>query len=142
MAVSETLRKVCAVETIVATPRAAFSQKSFPGRQTSSRDIRILDKLGIVMAIESARGASVEHAGRVLRPVAQTLTLRLPRAGGFVWNRPLGVEVEEQGRRSFVRVPDRTRQIQWLLLGTGLALGFLIRRIRRRRRAWWTILGR
>jgi hypothetical protein len=88
------------------------------------------------MTIESTRGASVEHAGRLLRPVSWNLTLRLPgRAGGLVWNRPLGVEVEERGRRSFVRVPDRTRQIQWLILGTGLALGFLARRIRRRRRA-------
>jgi len=95
------------------------------------------------MAIESTRGAPVEHGGRVLCPVAQTLSLWLPGlAGGLVWNRPLGVEVEERTRKHFVRVPDRTRQIQWLLLGTGLAVGFLVRRIRRRRTARRTISWR
>ncbi|MGE5278525.1 MAG: hypothetical protein ACM3SU_16155 [Acidobacteriota bacterium] len=95
------------------------------------------------MATESTRGASVEHAGRVLRPVAWTLVLRLPgRAGGLVWSRPLGVEVEEGAGKRLVPVPDRTRQIQWLLLGMGLAMGILVRRIRRGRRPRRTIFGR
>lgn len=87
------------------------------------------------MAIETTAGTPVGHGDRVLRPVARVLALRLPGGtGAFVWNRPLGVAVEENGRSRWLRVPDRTRQIQWLILGVGLAAGLLVRRRRRRPR--------
>jgi len=54
----------------------------------------------------------------------------------FVWSRPDAVLVEEGSETKRLRVPDRTRQIQWALLAAGLLAGSLaaMRRRRRRRR--------
>ena len=81
------------------------------------------------MAIGRAKAGEVIEAGdTALVPLARSLRLALPFGlGGFVWNRPLGVVVRDASGGRFVRVPDRTRQIQWLLLASGLAAGLLLR---------------
>jgi hypothetical protein len=85
------------------------------------------------MEFEARRAEKIRHAGRVLVPLARCWSLRLPgRLGGFVWNRPLGVVVKSGGERSFLPVPDRTRQIQWLLWGAGVATAMLVRAARTR----------
>jgi hypothetical protein len=43
-------------------------------------------------------------------PQTQVLTLRFP-FGGFVWNRPVAVLVEENGRSQRLPIPDVTRMI-------------------------------
>jgi len=76
----------------------------------------------------------VPHGNRLLIPVAGSVSVRFPgRWGGLVWNRPLGIVREEGKERAFVLIPDRTRQVQWLLLGTGVAVGILFRFVSRRR---------
>ncbi|HTO86907.1 MAG TPA: hypothetical protein VMR54_05190 [Thermoanaerobaculia bacterium] len=86
------------------------------------------------MRIETRIGAPIRHEERVLVPLARTLWLRLPvPVGALVWNRPLGVLVTDGKRPQFLRTPDRTRQIQWLLWAAGLATAYLLRRTRRRR---------
>jgi len=86
-----------------------------------------------LIRVDRTVGASIEHAGRTLAPVAAAFRLSLPgRSGGLVWNRPLGIAVGPPSERKLLRIPDRTRQIQWLLWGTGLAVGLLVRKIARR----------
>jgi len=85
------------------------------------------------MFSETQRSEAIRHGGRVLVPVARTWGLRL--SGGrawFVWNRPLGVEVERGGETWFLPVPDRTRRVQWALLALGAAFFLLSRFFRGR----------
>ncbi len=92
--------------------------------------------------LETTRGRGWEADGRRLVPVSRALFLRAPGVvGGFLWSRPFGVEIEEAGKRRLLRIPDRTREIQWTLLAAGLAVGLLARR-RRRRRLARAFLGR
>ncbi|HKF44281.1 MAG TPA: hypothetical protein VKG01_14355 [Thermoanaerobaculia bacterium] len=85
------------------------------------------------MFFETKRGPAVRHGGRVLVPVGRTWGLRVPWSrAAFVWNRPLGVEVEGPGEQRFLPVPDRTRGIQWALLGLGAAVFLLSRFLRKR----------
>ncbi len=82
---------------------------------------------------EITQGPEWRAAGRTIIPFTRALWLRLPGStGGLVWSRPLKIAVDEAGRRRFVKVPDRTRQLQWILLGAGLIAGLWIRRSRRK----------
>ena len=66
--------------------------------------------------------------------MARSFLLRLPgEAGGLVWNRPVGLRVEEPSGSRTLRITDPTRRIQLGLLAAGLAVAFLVRRARRRR---------
>ena len=58
--------------------------------------------------IENSEPISVGEV--TLTPQAQVLSLRLP-FGGFVWNRPVAVVVEENGRFQRLPIPDITRMI-------------------------------
>lgn len=58
--------------------------------------------------IQDGQPATV--GGRTVTPQAQVLALRLP-FGGFVWNRPVAVLVEENGRSQRLPIPDITRMI-------------------------------
>ena len=75
------------------------------------------------------------HEGRVLLPMARSFLLRLPGdRAAFLWNRPVGVRVQEpSGALRFQRITDPTRRIQLGLLAAGLAAAFVIRRAKRRR---------
>jgi hypothetical protein len=80
---------------------------------------------------ETSRGTPIALPERVLIPVSRALRVRLPGgAGGLVWSRPFGVEINERWLSRFVRVPDRTRKIQIRLLATGLAAAVLLRLLR------------
>jgi len=80
-------------------------------------------------------GSGIEHEGRVLVPVARSFLLRPSWArAGLVWNRPLGVRVEDASGKRWIPIVDSTRRIQWALLAAGLAAAWLVRRAGRRRR--------
>jgi hypothetical protein len=80
----------------------------------------------------------VQHGDWLLVPISRSLTIRLPAVlGGLVWNRPLGLLVERSGERRFIPIRDRTRQLQWLLLGAGVAAVLVCGIIRRRNRRVW-----
>ena len=55
-------------------------------------------------------GQSVTVGARTVTPRTQMFSLRLP-FGGFVWNRPAAVLVEENGRFQRLPIPDVTRMI-------------------------------
>ena len=66
--------------------------------------------------------------GLALVPIARSLRFEAPAGkGGAIWSRPAGIRVEEGGESRFVAIPDRTRQVQWLLWGAGLAAALAIR---------------
>ncbi len=52
----------------------------------------------------------VTVGARTITPQTQVVSLRLP-FGGFVWNRPAAVLVEENGRVQRLPIPDMTRMI-------------------------------
>ena len=67
-------------------------------------------------------GKSTYRSGRELTPRTGTMLLRFPgMSGGFVWNRPAGIVVDENGERVAVRHRGLPREIQWALLGLGTA---------------------
>ena len=52
------------------------------------------------------------------------MLLRFPGlSGGFVWNQPAGVIVDENGETQTVPTPIATRRTRWTVLGLGLGLG-------------------
>jgi hypothetical protein len=78
-------------------------------------------------------GRGIGVRGRVLFPIARSLRVILPSGrAGVVWSRPVGVLVEEAGSYRHVRVRDRTRYIQWGILGAGLAIALAMRVVGRR----------
>ncbi|MCP4424128.1 MAG: hypothetical protein GY803_06530 [Chloroflexi bacterium] len=58
---------------------------------------------------------------------AQALSIRLP-FGGFVWNRPAAVLVEENGRTERIPIMDITRLIVLAAAGLSTAVTILSRR--------------
>lgn len=62
------------------------------------------------------------HVGEItITPYAQTLTVRGP-FGGFVWNRPVAIEIERAGQVKRIRVVDVTRIAQLGVLASVLVL--------------------
>lgn len=88
-------------------------------------------------------GAPVAHQGRTLVPVTRSFLLRLPgKHGGLVWNRPVGVRIQEPTGARWLRVTDPTRKIQVGILAAGVATAFLVGSIAKRRRPRRRFLGR
>ena len=63
-------------------------------------------------ALES--GESVAVAGMRVTPLARVLELRW-RGGAVVWNRPVGLAVEQDGQVTQMPIPDVTRMVQVVL---------------------------
>ena len=66
-------------------------------------------------------GAPVTANGVVVTPESQALIVRF-RHGGFVWNRPVSIQVEDESGVRRIPVPDVTRYVQWSLLAASAAL--------------------
>jgi hypothetical protein len=66
--------------------------------------------------------------------MARSFLLRLPGdRAALVWNRPVGVRIQNASGAHWLRITDPTRRIQLGLLAAGLAAAFAILRARRRR---------
>jgi hypothetical protein len=89
-----------------------------------------------VMDFVAARGASAESVTAhhvTVTPQSRTLIVRLPN-GGFVWNRPTAVLVEQDGRVRRIPIVDFTRILQAGLLGLAMVtVGASLLGCRRRR---------
>jgi hypothetical protein len=88
-----------------------------------------------VMDMSGAREASAEPVtvdDVTVTPRSRALVVRLPK-GGFVWNRPTAVLVEQDGHARRIPVVDITRILQVALLGLAvLAAGASLLGFRRR----------
>jgi hypothetical protein len=72
--------------------------------------------------VVTARGASAESVTAhhvTVTPQSRALIVRLPN-GGFVWNRPTAVLVEQHGRARRIPIVDVTRILQAGLLGLAM----------------------
>src|SRR3954468_10930686 len=80
-------------------------------------------------------GKASTQPGRVLTPRTRAMLLRFPGlSGGFVWNRPSGLIVDENGETATVAAPQMTRSIQWTLFGFLVGAAAAVVAIRARRR--------
>lgn len=68
---------------------------------------------------EESVGEPVVRGDAVVVPHSQALVVRLP-FGGFVWHRPIAVEVERDDRSERVPIRDVTRTVQLALFGSSL----------------------
>ncbi len=58
--------------------------------------------------LKTKQGKTIRQGNVTITPQAQALTIRFPY-GGFVWNRPVAVMVERDGRRERFPIFDVTR---------------------------------
>jgi len=58
--------------------------------------------------LKTSTGIPIERGNMTITPQAQALVVRLPYCG-FVWNRPVAVLVETDGRRERFPILDVTR---------------------------------
>lgn len=88
----------------------------------------------IRFSYETSEGRPIKHKNLVVTPVSRVLTIRIP-FWGYVWNRPVGVHVENGGSTIQVAIVDVTLLAQLGLLSLGLAasiVGLLLGRHRHR----------
>lgn len=71
---------------------------------------------------QTSSGEPVDMGNVKIYPVARSYRINFPAGfGGFAWNRPLAVIVEDtRGNRQVLPVQDRTRQLQVGILLAGL----------------------
>ncbi len=75
--------------------------------------------IGEVSRWQTVTGRPVTLYNRTITPLTQVLTLRWPQ-GGFVWNRPVALLVEQDGHVQRVLIVDVTRLVQVVLLGSAM----------------------
>ena len=88
-------------------------------------------QLGNVLSWETREGPVITAHGRTVTLEAQALRLETP-FGGFVWNRPVAVQVDENGSLTRLPIVDVTRMALWAISG-GTLLVMLITGLLRRR---------
>ncbi len=73
-----------------------------------------------VIRLETRSGAPLKVDGLTLTPQSQALVVSLP-FGGFVWNRPVAVLVEQGERAERIPILDVTRIALLALIGLAAA---------------------
>ena len=76
-------------------------------------------KRGIAWQLRT--GSPLEIGEITLTPVSRRLLLRWP-AGGFVWQYPVAVLVEQDGEETHLPVPDPTRMAWYALIAATLLI--------------------
>ena len=71
--------------------------------------------------LKTSTGKPIIRGNMTITPQAQALVVRFP-FGGFVWNRPVAVLVERDGRRERFPIFDVTRFAVVAMAGSGMAL--------------------
>ena len=78
-------------------------------------------RLNDLFQVQTVSGQPVTVGSITVTPQSQALIVRLPM-GGFVWNRPSAIVVEQDGAMKRFPIRDSTRLLQLGLLGCSLAL--------------------
>lgn len=86
-----------------------------------------------IVQLKGGIGQSVTVGEVTVTPLSQALVIQLP-FGGFVWNRPTAILVDQHGRTERIPVMNVTRVLVWGLLGLGLAVAILSPRRAHRRK--------
>ena len=76
---------------------------------------------------QEAPAASVTLGDVTVTPRARALVVRLPQ-GGFVWNRPTALTVQQAGAVRHLPVVDLTRLLQLALLALAAAIAAAVAR--------------
>ncbi len=86
-----------------------------------------MTRLNDMIQWRTVSGSPVTVGNVVVTPQSQALTIRWP-VGGFVWNRPAAVLVEQGVTRRVERIPvvDVTRIVQLALLGFSLVFSMIM----------------
>ena len=71
--------------------------------------------------LKTSTGRPISRGKVTITPQAQALTVRIPY-GGFVWNRPVAVLVQRDGRSQRFPIFDVTRFAVVAMAGSGMAL--------------------
>jgi len=69
-------------------------------------------------------GEAVKHGDLTIRPQARSLIVRWP-GGGWVWNRPTTLLVEQVEETRRIPIVDVTRRIQLAFLGLSLIFSLI-----------------
>jgi hypothetical protein len=83
-----------------------------------------MERLDKVVQWHTGVGYRITVGGVTVTPQVQALVVRFPR-GGFVWNRPIAVFVERDGRSERLPVVDVTRRVWLGLLGLTLLVSVI-----------------
>jgi hypothetical protein len=86
-----------------------------------------------VVQWQTVSGDSVTVDGVTVTPQSQALTVRWPN-GGFVWNRPVAVLVEQGGITERIRITDVNLVVRLGLLGLSLFISAVFLLSARKRR--------
>ena len=68
---------------------------------------------------ETTAGEAILVGDVALTPHCRALTLRWP-GGGWIWNRPVSISVEEHGMVRHLPIVDVTRLAQWTMMGLAM----------------------
>ncbi len=77
---------------------------------------------------QTISGKPITVGERTITPQSKALSITLP-FGGFVWNRPFAVLVEQNRRTEQIPIVDITRQATFTLAILGIALSIIIKLI-------------
>ena len=84
-----------------------------------------------LVQLKTIKGEPIEHMDLIMRPVSQSLIIRLPFSG-FVWNRPAAVEIDEAGKLRRIPIVDVTLLAQISLFISSLVAAGIVHLINRR----------
>lgn len=73
------------------------------------------------MELKTRSGKPIKRGAITVTPEAQALLVRLP-FWGFVWNRPVSVVIEENGRRERLEIHDQTRAAVLTMASAGIVV--------------------
>ena len=78
-----------------------------------------MNKMKDMLQIKSVRGNRIETQGVVVTPLSKAIVVNLPM-GGFVWNRPVGIEVERDQNIEQIPIIDVTLLAQLGIVAFGI----------------------
>ncbi|MCA9901564.1 MAG: hypothetical protein KC433_25460 [Anaerolineales bacterium] len=89
-----------------------------------------MTKLTDFVEWKTVQGTAVSTPTHTLIPESQALIINFPY-GGFVWQRPTAVLVQNGNQTERHPIVDITRLATWSIIGTGIILPLLLRLIKK-----------
>ena len=91
-------------------------------------------RLGNLIRWQRSQGTPVEIGDLTVIPEARSLIVRWPD-GGYVWNRPVALIVNRNGKMRRLPIVDVTRRLELALLSAPLVLAVARRYLQARKRS-------